>query len=449
MGPKNHRACEGHNSDNGGMRNPLPDLTRRLFNFIDDSPSPFHAATGAEQLLVDAGFSPLSETESWSGLQGGHVIRRGGALVAFYLNDIDPAAAAFRLIGAHTDSPNLRIKPRPDTGKAGYQQLGVEIYGGVLLNSWLDRDLGLSGRVVVATENGPQTSLVRIDEPQLRVAQLAIHLDRNVNDGLVLDRQTQVTPIWGQGEVDTGGFARLLAESLEVDEGELLGWDVMAHDLTPSAQLGRNGEFYAAPRIDNLASCHAALEALTSTRESSVGATIPVIVLFDHEEIGSDSSTGAGSPLLGNVLERLMMSIGGDRDQYLQAIARSWCVSADGAHAAHPNYLDRHDPDHHVHLNAGPAVKMNANVRYASDAETVAFFRSICASAEVPMQEYVHRTNLACGSTIGPLTAANLGIRVVDVGSAQLSMHSAREMGGIHDPGHLTRAMTAFLSGVS
>jgi aspartyl aminopeptidase len=280
-------------------------------------------------------------------------------------------------------------------------------------------------------------------------AQLAIHLDRNVNDGLVLDRQTQVTPIWGQGEVDTGGFARLLAESLEVDEGGLLGWDVMAHDLTPSAQLGRNGEFYAAPRIDNLASCHAALEALTSTRESSVGATIPIIVLFDHEEIGSDSSTGAGSPLLGNVLERLMMSIGGDRDQYLQAIARSWCVSADGSHAAHPNYLDRHDPDHHVHLNAGPAVKMNANVRYASDAETVAFFRSICASAEVPMQEYVHRTNLACGSTIGPLTAANLGIRVVDVGSAQLSMHSAREMGGIHDPGHLTRAMTAFLSGVS
>jgi aspartyl aminopeptidase len=418
----------------------------RLLRFIDDSPSPFHAAASATSMLTTGGFNEDAADGAWDVGQP-TVIRRGGSVVAFRCApSVDPDRLQFRLVGAHTDSPNLRIKPQPDTGAAGYQQLGVEVYGGVLLNSWLDRDLGLSGRVAVSDDDGERVELMRIDRPLLRVAQLAIHLDREVNDGLKLDRQTQLAPIWGLGATEEGGFQRFLGDELSVDAGSITAWDVMAHDLTPSALLGRNSEFYAAPRIDNLASCHAALEALTGLDEPAPD-SVAVVVLFDHEEIGSDSSTGAGSPILAHSLERIAVALGADRHQFLRSLERSWCVSADGAHAVHPNYLDRHEPNHQVALNAGPVIKLNANVRYASDAATSMRFQAACTAAGVPVQQYSHRTNLACGSTIGPITAAQLGMGVVDVGSAQLSMHSAREMGGSDDPGYLTAALGAFLAG--
>ena len=421
-----------------------------LFGFIEASPSPYHAAAAAIDRLGAAGLVETGRSESWSELDAaqGFVVRDGGSVVAVRAADgIDPDRLRFSVIGAHTDSPNLRIRPQPDSGTLGYRQLGVEIYGGVLLNSWLDRDLGLSGRVTVAsaTGEGPRTVLWRCDRALLRVAQLAIHLDRDANDGLKLDRQQHMNPVWGLGEPSADGFCEFLAAELEVEPDAVLAWDVMAHDLTPPARLGRDGEMYAAGRIDNLASCHASIEALAALDDVPDDAAA-VIVLFDHEEVGSDSATGASSPILADALERIAAALGADREQYLRAVARSLCVSADGAHAVHPNYPERHEPQHLPQLNGGPVVKTNVNVRYATDARTHARFVTACDTAGVPHQVYSHRGNLPCGSTIGPITASRLGMSVVDVGSPQLSMHSARELGGSDDPAMLTAALGAFLA---
>ena len=424
-----------------------------LFEFIEASPSPYHAAAAAVDRLSAAGFIETDRGASWSGLDAasGFALRDGGTVVAARAGTrIDPDLLRFSVIGAHTDSPNLRLRPLPDTGALGYRQLGVEIYGGVLLNSWLDRDLGLSGRVLVQDRTGakggdaPATVLWRCDRALLRVPQLAIHLDRDVNDGLKLDRQQHMTPVWGLGEPSADGFRGFLAEELAVEPDAVLAWDVMAHDVTPPARLGRDGEMYAAGRIDNLASCHAAVEALAGLAAAPDN-TAAVVVLFDHEEVGSDSATGAGSPILADALERIAAALGADRSQYLRAVARSLCVSADGAHAVHPNYPERHEPQHLPALNGGPVVKTNVNVRYATDARTSARFASVCNAAGVPHQIYSHRGNLPCGSTIGPITASRLGMSVVDVGSPMLSMHSARELGGSDDPAMLTAALGAFL----
>ena len=449
-----------------------------LFEFIEASPSPYHAAATAADRLRTADFWAVARTDAWAeaDLTDGFVARDGGTVVAARAaQNINPERLRFSVIGAHTDSPNLRVRPQPDAAKFGYRLLGVEVYGGVLLNSWLDRDLGLSGRITVVGGNGiqdrslslhgdseqeyshfpfwhgtgaaakPQTMLWRCDRALLRVPQLAIHLDREANDGLKLDRQQHMTPVWGLGDASTGGFREFLADELGVEPDAVLAWDVMAHDLTPPARLGRDGEMYAAARIDNLASCHAAVEALAGL-DSLPDDTAAVVVLFDHEEIGSDSATGAGSPVLADALERIAAVLGADREQYLRAISRSLCVSADGAHAVHPNYPERHEPQHLPALNGGPVIKTNANVRYASDARTSARFAAACRAAGVPHQTYSHRGNLPCGSTIGPVTASRLGISVVDVGSPQLSMHSARELGGSDDPGMLTAALGAFLA---
>lgn len=429
-----------------------------LFEFIEASPSPFHAAAAAVDRLAAVGFAETGRSESWSELDAaqGFMVRDGGTVVAVRAGAaVDPERLRFSVIGAHTDSPNLRLRPRPDSSTLGYRQLGVEVYGGVLLNSWLDRDLGLSGRVEVQHPDGrgagddpvggPRTVLWRCDRALLRVPQLAIHLDREANDGLKLDRQQHMTPVWGLGEPSAAGFREFLADELAVEPHAVLAWDVMAHDLTPPARIGRDGEMYAAARIDNLASCHAAVEALACL-DSPPDNTAAVIVLFDHEETGSDSATGAGSPILADSLERIATALGAGREQYLRAVARSLCVSADGAHAVHPNYPERHEPQHLPLLNGGPVIKTNVNVRYATDARTHARFVAACDAADVPHQVYSHRGNLPCGSTIGPITASRLGMSVVDVGSPQLSMHSARELGGSDDPALLTAALGAFLA---
>ena len=456
-----------------------------LFEFIEASPSPYHAAAAAADRLRTAGFAELARTEAWAeaDLAAGFVTRDGGTVVAVRAAEhVDPDRLRFGVIGAHTDSPNLRLRPRPDTGKLGYRQLGIEVYGGALLNSWLDRDLGLSGRVTVVgsddsqgrslgqpdDEHGlpsfrndtsgergaepgpatrPQTVLWRCDRALLRVPQLAIHLDREANDGLKLDRQQHMTPVWGLGESTEGGFGEFLAAELGVAPDAVLAWDVMAHDLCPPARLGRDGEMYAAARIDNLASCHAAVEALAAL-DAPPRDMAAVVVLFDHEEIGSGSATGAGSPVLGDALERIANALGADREQFLRAVARSLCVSADGAHAVHPNYPERHEPQHLPALNGGPVIKTNANVRYATDARTAAHFAAACRTAGVPHQTYSHRGSLPCGTTIGPITASRLGMSVGDVGSAQLSMHSARELGGSDDPAMLAAALGAFLADI-
>ncbi|WP_419842866.1 M18 family aminopeptidase [Candidatus Poriferisodalis sp.] len=465
-----------------------------LLAFIEASPSPYHAAVAAVDRLRAAGFAETERSASWRGLDAarGIVMRDGGTVVAVRTAQrVDPDRLRFGVIGAHTDSPNLRLRPQPDAIAYGYRQLRVEVYGGALLNSWLDRDLGLSGRVVLRggdgvvprhdrpasdvraselADRGSTAVLWRSDRPLLRVPQLAIHLDREANDGLTLNRQQHLTPVWGLDErsaneptgseakagepeaseprasrPSAGGFREFLADELDVEPDAVLAWDIMAHDLAAPTRLGRDGEMYAAGRIDNLASCHAAVAALSGLG-SPPDHTAAVVVLFDHEEIGSDSATGAGSPMLSDALERIAGWLGADREQYLRAAARSVCASADGAHAVHPNYPERHEPGHVPLLNGGPVIKSNANVRYATDARTGARFIAACEAASVPYQLYSHRGDLPCGTTIGPITASRLGMSVVDVGSPQLSMHSARELGGSDDPAMLTAALTAFLA---
>ena len=417
-----------------------------LCRFIDDSPSPYHAVETAAALLADAGFVEAALDQPLLAGAGGRYVRRGGSLIAW--RQPAGAARAFRIVGAHTDSPNLRIKPRPDHVTAGVRQLGVEVYGGALLNSWLDRDLGLSGRVSVSTPDGPELRLVRIDEPLLRVPQLAIHLDREIStDGLKLNAQQHLAPIWDlDGDQGSGaGFTGVLAERLGVGAGDILAWDVMAHDLTPSRRTGIDGVFVSAPRLDNLCSSFAGLHGLLATPDDTP--SVPVVCLYDHEEVGSTSATGADGALLAALLERIALAADTGRADLHAALAGSLCVSADMAHATHPNYADRHEPHHHVALNGGPVLKVNANQRYASDAESLGILVHLCAEAGIPTQRFVTRTDLPCGSTIGPVTAARLGIPTVDVGVAQLAMHSARELCGADDPSWYVATMAAVLQG--
>ncbi len=410
-----------------------------ILDFLARSPSPYHAAESAAALLDTAGFRRQSIGEPLDGSAGGGYVVRGGAIVAWYVPH-DPSPG-FVVIGAHTDSPNLRVKPRPDTGSAGYRQVGVDVYGGALVNSWLDRDLGLSGRV--ALRSG-EVRLVEVDRPLLRLSQLAIHLDRDVNErGVVLDRQQHVVPMWGLGQSEEGAFAGFLAKELSVAVDDVVAWDVMTHDLTPPSVLGVDGELIASGRLDNLVSVWCGATALARKETSRIA----VLACFDHEEVGSETSTGAASPLLGDILERLSAARGGSRADHLAALSASLCVSADMAHAVHPNYPDRYEPSHLVHPNKGPVIKTNVGQRYATDAATAAEFVAACERAHVPWQVYSHRSNMACGSTIGPITAMRLGIATVDVGNPMLSMHSAREMAGRDDADFMVGAMTEVLRG--
>lgn len=438
-----------------------------LLAFVRAAPSPYHVVAEASRRLAGAGFDRLDLSEPWPGGAGRYFVARGGAVVAWAVAERpnDDGSAPFRIIGAHTDSPNLRVKPRPDAGGYGWKQLAVEVYGGALWNSWLDRDLGLSGRVVTKA-NPTEAMLVRVDEPLLRVPQLAIHLDREVNSrGLELNPQQHLTPVWGTGPVREGDFAEYLTDLLhdqhgtDVEAGDIAGWDLMLHDLTPPARLGRLGDLVSSARLDNLVSCWAAIEALIDAaglhgdadQETEIGdgrstGEVPVVCLYDHEEVGSTSATGADGDLLAQVLERSVLARDGSRQHYLQALAGSRCASADMAHATHPNYPERHEPGHHIAVNGGPVIKVNANQRYATDATSAAAFVAACEQMEVPHQWFVGRNDQPCGSTIGPLTAARLGVSTVDVGVAQLSMHSARELCGADDPPRLAAALGAFLA---
>lgn len=419
-----------------------------LIDFLHASPSPYHAVASAIQRLRGAGFLELSQHEPWDELRAGrYYVRRGdSALFAFALPR--GPASAFRLLGAHTDSPNLRLKANAVYAKEGYGQLGVEVYGGALLNSWLDRDLGLAGRLLVSTPHGVESRLCRIDRPLARVAQLAIHLDREVNDkGVVLSRQEHLAPIWAQGPVDLADLLTLVGEQVDTRAEAVLAHDLMLYDLTAPTLAGRSDEFLLSARLDDQAMCHAAVRALIEAAPAvEEHGAIAVIALLDHEEVGSLSAQGADSVALPQLLERLAAARGADRATYLRMLASSMCLSADMAHAVHPNYADRHEARHKPQLNGGPVIKFNSQQRYATSARGAALVVQLCRAADLPHQSYVHRTDLPCGSTIGPITASHLGIETVDLGNAMLSMHSAREMAGAKDPELMVRLLSAFLA---
>ena len=425
-----------------------PDETSAgLCAYVDASPTPFHACVEAALLLEAAGFVRIDEKDSWPTDSGLYLLVRGGSLVAWDSRRVGAPATPFRVVAAHTDSPNLRIKPRPDLARVGWQLLGVEVYGGPLLSTWLDRDLGLSGRVAVRSADGVTARLIKIDEPLLRVSNLAIHLNRGVNtDGLVLNPQQHLAPHWALGD-GVGDLTGYLADQLDVDDRDVLGWDLMTHDLTAARRIGRDRALIAAPRLDNLTTSYAGVQALIAA--SAAPTEQPwrqVLVLFDHEEIGSQTARGAHSTLLPTVLERIVLAAGGGREDVLRALTGSVIASGDAAHATHPNYAERHEPQHQIAMNGGPVLKVNSGGKYATDAIGAGLFEVACAQAGVPVQKFVTRSDLPCGSTVGPMIAAATGATTVDFGAPTLSMHSIRELCGVDDQAMYAAALTAFFA---
>lgn len=424
----------------------LDETAAGLCAFLDASPTPFHACAAAAALLETAGFVRLSERDRWPATPGAYYLIRGGSLVAWRTGESADPAAPWRIVGAHTDSPGLRIKPNPDHVREGWQQLGVEVYGGPLLASWVDRDLGLAGRIAVRSPDaaGAGTRLLTVDEPLLRVSELAIHLNRGVNtEGLVLNPQLHLAPHWGLGD-RPGDLRGFLADRLAVGRGDVLGWDLMAYDLTPARRIGRDRALIASARLDNQATCYAAVQALIRSGAGPAGRQL--IALFDHEEVGSISERGAQSTLLAGTLERIVLAAGGDREDLLRALAGTVIASGDMAHATHPNYPDRHEPLHRIAMNGGPVLKINNQLRYATDAVGAAAFELACEQAGVPVQRFVVRSDLPCGSTVGPITSALTGASTVDFGAPTLSMHSIRELCGVADQVMYADALTAFLA---
>ena len=415
-----------------------------LCRFIDDSPSPYHAARSAHDLLVQSGFTSVQAHDSHPVEPGRYVQRIDGSAMAWVVPDGAGPTTPFRIVGAHTDSPNLRLKPQPDTTSVGLLQVGVEVYGGVLLNSWLDRDLGISGRIAIRGSGlVPEEILVLMSEPLFRVPQLAIHLDRDISEkGLLLNRQQHLQPIYGQSGADDGVLG-LVAHAASVSPHDIVGFDLMLHDLSPATVMGLDEAFISAPRLDNLLSCHAAVTALSGVSSPDV---IAVATLFDHEEVGSTSATGAGTANLPRLIERISESLGATMRDHDVARTNSLFISADNAHATHPNYPDRHDPEHRIEMNSGPVLKFNASQRYTTDAISAGIFRLAAERAGVAIQAFVSRSDMACGSTIGPTVATRLGMRALDVGCAQLAMHSARELAGSKDPWDFTLLLAELLS---
>ncbi|MEW6677131.1 MAG: M18 family aminopeptidase [Pseudomonadota bacterium] len=413
-----------------------------LLDFIDASPSPWHATASLAERLRAAGFVELDETARWSLQPQGRyfVVRGGSSLIAFVPGEGVLAEFGLRIVGAHTDSPGLRLKPQAPHNAEGLVRLGVEVYGGPILATFADRDLGLAGRVSLRTGDRSTTRLLRFDRPLVRLPNLAIHMNREVNEqGLKLHKQNELPLLLGLAVDDPGRhFRDLLARQCGCEAPEILGWEMNAFDCQKGSFWGAEGEFVADGQLDNLASCHAALAALLQTN-----GTRPTCMaaFFDHEEVGSGSAAGAGGSFMEDVLDRLFASQSLDMEDRRRALARSFFVSADMAHAWHPNFPAAYEPQHRVLVNGGPVIKVNSNQRYTTGIDTAARFVTCCEAAGVPWQQYAHRTDLGCGSTIGPLVATRLGVPSVDVGSAMWAMHSARESAGVLDARYMSLAL--------
>ena len=404
---------------------------------LDASPTPRHLVDYLTAKLLHANFIDYSTKEIQNTQLG--FIAKAGSLVAWKKGK-QTARNGFRIVGAHTDSPGLRIKPNPDDRRFGFNTLQVEIYGSPLLNSWLDRDLGIAGHVVLKSG---ELKLFNSVHPVARISQLAVHLDREVNErGLILDKQLHLNPAWSSAQ-NGPSFMNWVAQQTKCTSREIVQIDAQLFDANKASILGADSSFIVSGRLDNQASCWAAISALLDSRS---GAATQVVALFDHEEVGSESATGAAGPLLAHSLEQIAAAQGISRIQFLEVLANSSCISADNAHAVHHNFPERHDLSHGPIINMGPALKLNSNQRYATSSTSAAMFISACTKAKVKHQVFVSRNNMPCGTTIGPITATRLGIDTVDVGVPQLSMHSIREVCGVSDLISLQLALKAYFS---
>ena len=422
------------------------DFNDGLCDFIARATTPFHAVAAMTARLREAGFLALAEEREIKDLLPGgkyYLTRNDSSLIAFVVGSQRPPAEGVRMVGAHTDSPCLLVKPSPEKVKQGYLQLGVEVYGGALLNPWFDRDLSLAGRVSYRCSGGIlRTALLDYREPIATIPSLAIHLDREANKQRKINPQTDILPVLCQPEAgDTADFRdhlkqRLLNEHPDCAVEQVLDYEMAFYDTQPPAQIGLHKQFVASARLDNLLSCFTGLESLLA----SDGKYSSLLVCNDHEEVGSASAAGAQGPLLQSVLRKLA----GSDSAYAGLVERSMMISADNAHGIHPNYADRHDDNHGPLLNAGPVIKINANQRYATNSETAGLVRMLADAAQVPLQTFVVRTDMACGSTIGPITATEIGVRTMDIGVPTFGMHSIRELAGSDDGWHLQRLLRHF-----
>ncbi|MDO9107323.1 MAG: M18 family aminopeptidase [Methylovulum sp.] len=430
-----------------------PSSIQHLLDFIDASPSPWHAVQSVEQQLAAYRFVRLDETANWSLRPGGryYVIRDGSAIIAFVAGQQALADTGFKIIGAHTDSPGLRIKPNAASYLDGHLRLGVEVYGGPILATFADRDLSLAGRISHKNELGQvESRLIQFDQALLRLPNLAIHMNRSVNDdGLKLHKQNELPLILArctEDQLPQPYFLSLLQQQSGLPLTQILSWDLNVYDTQKGVVWGAENEFYADSQLDNLASCHAAITALLDDAVLEARSTL-VCALFDHEEVGSESSKGADGGFLPDILQRIALATATGPQDYARALAQSMLVSADMAHAYQPNFPLAYDPDHKVLINKGPVIKINAGQRYSTESHSAALFAGWCEEAGVPYQKYSHRCDLPCGSTIGPITAAKLGIRSVDVGNPMWAMHSIRESAGVLDHAYMISVMTRFFTG--
>ncbi|KGM98134.1 aminopeptidase [Clostridium novyi A str. 4552] len=413
-------------------------FANELLDFIYKSPTAFHAVDTIKGVLDKKGFSELKECEKWNIQKGKkyYMTKNDSAIVAFVVGNGEIYKDGFKIIGGHTDSPTFRIKPNPEmTSEQSYIKLNTEVYGGPILNTWLDRPLAIAGRVTLKGENilFPETRLVNINKPIMIIPNLAIHMNRNINQGIELNRQVDTLPVLGiiNDEFEKENYLlKAIAKELNVDYKEIIDFDLFLYEYEKGSVIGIQNEFVSSGRLDDLEAVHAALEALI---QSNISKATNVLVCFDNEEVGSSTKQGADSNMLANVLERIVIALNGDREDFFRALSKSFIISSDSAHAVHPNKGEKCDPTNRPKLNKGPAIKVAASQSYTSDSNSSSVFKALCKKVNVPVQEFVNRSDERGGSTIGPISSTHLNIRSVDIGTPLLAMHSIRELCGVDD----------------
>jgi aspartyl aminopeptidase len=416
---------------------------KQFLKFISQSPTPYHVVANIKEKLVEQEFTELWESKKWKLKQGGRyfVVKNDSALICFTLGNKAPADTGFKIFGAHTDSPGLKLKPNPEKELSDFVSLGVEVYGGPLLPTWFDRDLSIAGRVTYSnTQNKLQTAIINFKKPIAFIPSLAIHLSKKGDEIPKLDKQKQLPPILLQKNSQSPDFNSILKGMInkqeKINPKSILDFDLFLYDTHMPTQVGYLNEFIAGARIDNLLSCYCGLEGLIASQSKDNC----LLVLNDHEEVGSQSDVGAGGVFLKSVLKRLPANT----EDYYRLINQSTLISADNAHGIHPNHPEKHDDKHLPKLNQGPVIKINANQRYTTNANTSGYFKLLCQNAGIPYQVFVSNSNITCGSTIGPITSSLTGIKSVDVGAATFGMHSIRELCGVKDVEWMTKMATAF-----
>ncbi len=416
----------------------MKNFANNLLEYIYNSPTAFNAVDESKKLLDENGFSELKFEDSWNLEEGKsyYVTKNLSAIVAFKLNSKNIEQEGFRIIGSHSDSPSFRIKPNPEMDVEGkYLKLNTEGYGGPILSTWFDRPLALAGRVVLKSDDIflPKEEIININKPVCIIPNIAIHMNRTVNEGYNFNKQKDLLPFVGvlNDTLEKEGFlVNLIAKELEVSVEEIIDFDIFLYEFEKGSLIGVNEEFISSPRLDNLSMAHASLHALINSNNDKA---INIVSVFDNEEVGSSTKQGADSNMLLNILERITISLEKNREEFLRAVSKSFMVSADLAHALHPNITEKHDPVNRPILGSGPVIKINANQAYTSDAHSISIYKSICDKANVKYQEFVNRSDERGGSTIGPISSTHLDIPSVDVGSPILAMHSIRELGSVSD----------------